>query len=618
MSQSLIDLERDQQHAVRIAQRAGRATTPTRARAIWWCGSPATCICRRSRRPPASSRPRPAADRAGALQPGARSEAERHRRRHRRAARRGGAQRPDQPGDDRRQRRRKGQAAAGARDGSAARPEFTLDPALPELPTPDLTLEQAVERAYRDAGRLSGGARARARGGSGASGDHRRSAAVAPASTPTIGEIGLSPSDCAAHRSASTGAVQIPIFQGGPDARTSARSRRRPAQPARRSRGSEGARSTTKCARRSSICRRPTEQLQVATQGARSRRPAADAVARSIRRRRRQQHRNHPGAGGGRGRQRTVHLGSVWLRPREGRADPRRRHRRSHAAPVSRRHSLMAEQDVVEHTVDAAARSGSRVGVVAARRRRRRRLVRGDRRARVDRRCAGGCACDADRRARRRDGSTRAGRRQPAGRRRRGARRDRSARLPGGASTRRAPSWPTPKRRRSRRRATCRLRRRAPTSNVDDRAAAASSRRKAASTGAERELDAARARLTTAQARLREAEANAAKSGARRRAAARSAREGRGLAAAVRRRGRGGRRAEGRGRLGAVADRGSRSRHPRRRKPARAGARRRAAGARRTADRADRSAAGGGDARPGPRRPRRTCSRPRRRSRRPS
>jgi outer membrane protein TolC len=90
---------------------------------------------------------------------------------------------------------------------------FMLDPALPELPNPDLTLDQAVERAYQ------------ARADYQAALERVKAAeagrqAVVGEALPAVrvnadfGDIGLSPSD--SHGTFSvTGALQIPIFQGG-------------------------------------------------------------------------------------------------------------------------------------------------------------------------------------------------------------------------------------------------------------------------------------------------------------------------------------------------------------------------------------------------------------------
>ena len=90
---------------------------------------------------------------------------------------------------------------------------FVLDPALPELPDPDLTLEQAIERAYQTRADYQ------------AALEHVRAAeaarqAVVGEALPAVrinadfGDIGLSPGD--SHGTFSvTGAVQIPIFQGG-------------------------------------------------------------------------------------------------------------------------------------------------------------------------------------------------------------------------------------------------------------------------------------------------------------------------------------------------------------------------------------------------------------------
>jgi outer membrane protein TolC len=90
---------------------------------------------------------------------------------------------------------------------------FVLDPALPELPDPDLTLEQAIERAYQTRADYQ------------AALEHVRAAeaarqAVVGEALPALrlnadfGDIGLSPSN--SHGTFSVaGAVDIPIFQGG-------------------------------------------------------------------------------------------------------------------------------------------------------------------------------------------------------------------------------------------------------------------------------------------------------------------------------------------------------------------------------------------------------------------
>ena len=91
--------------------------------------------------------------------------------------------------------------------------DFVLDPALPELPDPDLTLEQAIERAYQTRADYQ------------AALEHVRAAeaarqAVVGEALPAVrvnadfGDIGLSPSDSHGTFSVS-GAIQIPIFQGG-------------------------------------------------------------------------------------------------------------------------------------------------------------------------------------------------------------------------------------------------------------------------------------------------------------------------------------------------------------------------------------------------------------------
>jgi outer membrane protein TolC len=89
---------------------------------------------------------------------------------------------------------------------------FALDPALPDLPTPDMTLEQAVESAYRARPDYQA-ALERVKAAEAA----RR--AIVSDRLPTVyvnadyGEIGLSPSDARA-TFAVGGSVNIPIFQG--------------------------------------------------------------------------------------------------------------------------------------------------------------------------------------------------------------------------------------------------------------------------------------------------------------------------------------------------------------------------------------------------------------------
>lgn len=90
---------------------------------------------------------------------------------------------------------------------------FVLDPALPELPTPDLTVDQAVERAYRTRADYQA-ALERVRAAEAARRAVIGEALPAVRVNADFGDIGLSPSD--SHGTFSvTGAVQIPIFQGG-------------------------------------------------------------------------------------------------------------------------------------------------------------------------------------------------------------------------------------------------------------------------------------------------------------------------------------------------------------------------------------------------------------------
>jgi outer membrane protein TolC len=90
---------------------------------------------------------------------------------------------------------------------------FTLDPKLPELPDPDMTLEQAVERAYTNRPDYQA-ALERIR-----SAEAARRAVVGEA-LPSVkvnadyGTIGLSPGDAQSTFTV-IGAVNVPIFQGG-------------------------------------------------------------------------------------------------------------------------------------------------------------------------------------------------------------------------------------------------------------------------------------------------------------------------------------------------------------------------------------------------------------------
>jgi len=90
---------------------------------------------------------------------------------------------------------------------------FTLDPDIPELPDPDITLEQAVDSAYRSRpdyqaalDRVKAAEAAR----DAVLGDRLPSLRV----NADYGDIGLSPSDSHSTYSIS-GVVNVPIFQGG-------------------------------------------------------------------------------------------------------------------------------------------------------------------------------------------------------------------------------------------------------------------------------------------------------------------------------------------------------------------------------------------------------------------
>ena len=173
-------LARAQRPPRRSSTTSRRRSTPTRARAISSCWSPANAYLQALA---ASARAdvgaRAGRDGAGALQPGDRSAAERHRRRHRRAAR--GSR------SSARERQRvtvaqnefeKAKLQLARIIGLPVGQAFTLVSELPTVPIPDLTLEEALERAYKIAPGLPGRARAREGGRSGARGRRRRIAAV--------------------------------------------------------------------------------------------------------------------------------------------------------------------------------------------------------------------------------------------------------------------------------------------------------------------------------------------------------------------------------------------------------------------------------------------------------
>ena len=90
---------------------------------------------------------------------------------------------------------------------------FVLDPTLPELPNPDLSIEQAIERAYETRADYQA-ALERVRAAEAARQAIVGEALPAVKINADFGDIGLSPSD--SHGTFSVmGAVQIPIFQGG-------------------------------------------------------------------------------------------------------------------------------------------------------------------------------------------------------------------------------------------------------------------------------------------------------------------------------------------------------------------------------------------------------------------
>jgi len=90
---------------------------------------------------------------------------------------------------------------------------FNLDPALPGLPTPDLTVDQAVERAYETRADYRA-ALERVRSAEATHDAAIGEAVPAVRLNADIGKIGLTPGDSQRTFSVS-GAVDIPIFQGG-------------------------------------------------------------------------------------------------------------------------------------------------------------------------------------------------------------------------------------------------------------------------------------------------------------------------------------------------------------------------------------------------------------------
>ena len=90
---------------------------------------------------------------------------------------------------------------------------FVLDPTLPELPNPDLSIDQAIERAHETRADYQA-ALERVRAAEAARQAIVGEALPAVKINADFGDIGLSPSD--SHGTFSVmGAVQIPIFQGG-------------------------------------------------------------------------------------------------------------------------------------------------------------------------------------------------------------------------------------------------------------------------------------------------------------------------------------------------------------------------------------------------------------------
>ena len=166
--------------------------------------------------------------------------------------------------------------------------EFTLSDQFPNVTVPEITLQQALDRAYMQRPDfLSAIERVRA-----AEASRRAALGAGPSCGPRhcrLREIGLSPST-AVPTYTLVGSVTVPLFQGG---RTQGRlieadaDLRQPARGGRR----HAARSIYYDVRTAFLDLQATEeQLQTATQSRELASQQLDAVARSLRRRRRQQH----------------------------------------------------------------------------------------------------------------------------------------------------------------------------------------------------------------------------------------------------------------------------------------------------------------------------------------
>ena len=182
--------------------------------------------------------------------------------------------------------------------------EFALDAQLPELPDADMTLDQAVEKAYQTRAdyqaaleRVQGAEAARQ-----AVSDERLPALRVNAD---VGDIGLSPSD--SHGTFSvTGALQIPIYQGG---RTRGRLAEADADLRNRRAEAEDMKASIYYEVRTAFLDLQATSAAAAggDEGARPGVPAADTGSRPVCRGYCQHHRSRPGAGSGRRGQRTIH-----------------------------------------------------------------------------------------------------------------------------------------------------------------------------------------------------------------------------------------------------------------------------------------------------------------------
>ena len=239
----------------------GRASTATRARAISSCWSPPMPICRRWRARARRSAQAQVRDGPGALQAGDESEAgglvagidvlraevQLSTERQRATARR----------NDFEKAKLQLARVIGLPLGQA----FTLVDELPSVPTPDMTLEEALDRAYKTRPDYLAALERVQAAEAGARGHRRRESLPSVHVNADYGAIGLTPSRRARHLHRRRRGERADL-RGRTTQGPAARGRRRPAQPPGRSRGPARPASTTTSGRRSSICRPPANSCR--------------------------------------------------------------------------------------------------------------------------------------------------------------------------------------------------------------------------------------------------------------------------------------------------------------------------------------------------------------------